>query len=149
MKNFKLLIPALLVLVCLFSCGKGSSPSPSTTTGETLSITLTYTNFDPTKDVLTGSLAGSTATEVYSDWSVNGVERKGEQAFTFDNSYVVNNTTTFNTNSEINSASLTIGGVAPQGAPFTITVQATKNGKALDPVTVQIVGATTVRSFGY
>jgi len=151
MKKLKLLAFGLFASVCLLSCSKSKdgTPTPANSNSMDLSIKLTYSNFDPAKDVLAGGFAGSTITDVYSDWTVNGTERKGETAFTFDNSYVVNNVTTISTNSKINDASLTIGGVALQGAPFTVTVQATKNGKALDPVTIQIAGASTVRTIDY
>ena len=151
MKKLKLFASVLFAAVCLLSCSKSkdSTPTPANSKEFDLSIKLTFTNFDPTKDVLAGGLEGSTVTDTYSDWTINGTERKGENAFVFDNTYVVNNVTSISTNAKINHASITIGGAAPQGAPYTVTVQATKNGKALDPVTIQITGASTVRSIEY
>ncbi len=151
MKKLKLFASVLFASVCLLSCSKSkdSTPTPANSNEFGLTIKLTYTTFDAATDVLSGGLAGSTITDVYTDWTINGTERKGENAFSLDNSYVVNNVTTISTNAKINNATLTIGGVALQGAPFTVTVQATKNGKALAPVTMQIVGAAAARTIEY
>jgi hypothetical protein len=140
MKKIVTVLASLLVISGAISCKKssdgGNNNNPTT---RTVVYKLTLSPIPANNQgSLTGGISALLPNLKFVTWKVNGVLRPNENTISFTVSDFQNGALTLETTEGISSGNMSIAGSTTSAYPFTVVVQGTVNGKANDPVTIQV-----------
>ena len=144
MKKIVRLLLLVLLISGAISCKKSSDDNPGTKS-VVYKITLSPVPAS-NQGSFSGAVNGIQADQKFATWKVNNVLRSNETTISFTAADFQNGTLTLETTEKVTSANLSIVGVTTSQYPFNVVVQAIVNGKANDPVSINVT-STMQRSF--
>jgi hypothetical protein len=134
-----------VVFAFVVSCKKGGggpgTTPPKTDTSKSVLVKITLNPIPATSTgTFTGAIGGLLPNLKDPTWKVNGTVRPDEGTIGFTQDDFQGGILTLEATSNVNLASLTIGGGTTPSYPYTVHVEPTINGKIKDSVTIKVTG---------